>query len=189
KDGSRFWASVIITALRDDAGKLIGFAKVTRDLTGRRAAEEELRLSEERFRLIVQTVRDYAIFMLDPTGHIATWNAGAERIKGYRADEIIGKHFSVFYPAEDRDWDKPAWELREATRDGRFEDEGWRVRNDGSRFWADDVITALHDDEGRLGGFAKVTRDLTERRAAEQRSVDDARRIAAAEAANRVKSE
>ena len=189
KDGSRFWASVIITALRDDAGKLIGFAKVTRDLTGRRAAEEELRLSEERFRLIVQTVRDYAIFMLDPTGHIATWNAGAERIKGYRADEIIGKHFSVFYPAEDRDWDKPAWELREASRDGRFEDEGWRVRKDGARFWANVVITALHDDEGRLVGFAKVTRDLTERRAAEQRSVDDARRIAAAEAANRVKSE
>ena len=189
KDGSRFWASVIITALRDDAGQLIGFAKVTRDLTERRRAEEEMRLSEERFRLIVQTVRDYAIFMLDPTGHIATWNAGAERIKGYHADEIIGKHFSIFYPPEDREWDKPAWELREATREGRFEDEGWRVRKDGSRFWANVVITALRDADNRLVGFAKVTRDLTERRAAEQRSVDDARRIASAEAANHVKSE
>ena len=189
KDGSRFWASVIITALRDDDGKLIGFAKVTRDLTERRAAEEAMRLSEERFRLIVQTVRDYAIFMLDPNGLIATWNAGAERIKGYQAGEIIGKHFSVFYPPEDRAWDKPAWELREATREGRFEDEGWRVRKDGSRFWANVVITALRDGDGRLIGFAKVTRDLTERRAAEQRSVDDARRIAAAEAANLVKSE
>jgi PAS domain S-box-containing protein len=189
KDGSRFWASVIITALRDDAGKLIGFAKVTRDLTERRNAEEELRLSEERFRLIVQTVRDYAIFMLDPTGHIATWNAGAERIKGYHADEIIGKHFSIFYPPEDQEWDKPAWELREATREGRFEDEGWRVRKDGTRFWANVVITALCDADDRLIGFAKVTRDLTERRAAEQRSVDDARRIASAEAANLVKSE
>lgn len=189
KDGSRFWASVIITALHDDDGKLIGFAKVTRDLTERRAAEEAMRLSEERFRLIVQTVRDYAIFLLDPNGFIATWNAGAERINGYDADEIIGKHFSIFYPPEDRDWDKPAWELREAIRDGRFEDEGWRVRKDGSRFWANVIITALRDEEGHLVGFAKVTRDLTERRAAEQRSVDDARRIAAAEAANRVKSE
>ena len=189
KDGSRFWASVIITALRDDAGALIGFAKVTRDLTERRNAEEELRLSEERFRLIVQTVRDYAIFMLDPTGHIATWNAGAERIKGYHADEIIGKHFSTFYPVEDQEWDKPAWELREATREGRFEDEGWRVRKDGTRFWANVVITPLRDADNRLIGFAKVTRDLTERRAAEQRSVDDARRVASAEAANLVKSE
>ena len=189
KDGSRFWASVIITALRDDAGALIGFAKVTRDLTERRNAEEELRLSEERFRLIVQTVRDYAIFMLDPTGHIATWNAGAERIKGYHADEIIGKHFSTFYPVEDQEWDKPAWELREATREGRFEDEGWRVRKDGTRFWANVVITPLRDADNRLIGFAKVTRDLTERRAAEQRAVDDARRIASAEAANLVKSE
>ena len=189
KDGSRFWASVIITALRDDDGQLIGFAKVTRDLSERRAAEEALRLSEERFRLIVQTVRDYAIFMLDPNGVIATWNAGAAGINGYEAHEIIGKHFSIFYPPEDRDWDKPAWELREATRDGRFEDEGWRVRKDGSRFWSNVVITALRDAEGHLVGFAKVTRDLTERRAAEQRSVDDARRIAAAEAANRVKAE
>jgi PAS domain S-box-containing protein len=189
KDGSRFWASVIITALRDDDEQLIGFAKVTRDLTERRAAEEELRLSEERFRLIVQTVRDYAIFMLDPSGLIATWNAGAERINGYEGNEIIGRHFSIFYPPEDREWDKPAWELREATRDGRFEDEGWRVRKDGTRFWSNVVITALRDHDGRLVGFAKVTRDLTERRAAEQRSVDDARRIAAAEAANRVKAE
>jgi PAS domain S-box-containing protein len=189
KDGSRFWANTVVTAIRDETGQLLGFAKVTRDVTDRRRTDEELRQSEERFRLIVQTVRDYAIFMLDPSGHIATWNAGAQRIKGYSAEEIIGKHFSIFYPPEDKAWDKPSWELREAARDGRFEDEGWRLRKDGSRFWANVVITALRDAEGSLVGFAKVTRDLTARRVAEQRAIDDARRIAAAEAANRVKSE
>jgi PAS domain S-box-containing protein len=189
KDGQRFWASVLITALRDPGGELIGFAKVTRDLTERKHAEEKLRDSEERFRLLVTSVRDYGIFMLDPTGHIASWNAGAERIKGYTQEEILGKHFSVFYPAEDLANDKPAMELRVASKTGRFEDEGWRVKKDGSQFWANVVITALRNAKGELIGFAKVTRDLTERRAAEQRAISDARRIAEAEAANRAKAQ
>jgi PAS domain S-box-containing protein len=146
--------------------------------------EEELRRSEERFRLLVETVRDYAIFMLDPDGNIATWNAGAERIKGYRASEIIGRHFSVFYPPSKVAEGFPQHELAVAAREGRFEDEGWRVRKDGSQFWANVVITALHDRSGELVGFAKVTRDLTERRAAEEQG----RRLAA-EAAARTESE
>jgi PAS domain S-box len=181
KDGSRFWANVLITALRDDKGKLLGFAKVTRDMTHRRAEEEELRLSEERFRLLVQSVQDYAIFMLDPAGYVTTWNEGAERIKGYSAGEIIGQHFSVFIPPEDAD--KPARELEIAESEGRLEEEGWRVRKDGSRFWASVVITAVHDAKGKLAGFAKITRDLTERRAADERALNDARRLAAEEAA------
>ena len=183
KDGSRFWANVVITALRGETGQLLGFAKVTRDLTERRIAEEALRLSEERFRLLVTSVKDYAIFMLDPNGHVATWNEGAERAKGYRADEIVGKHFSAFYPPDKVKERFPEFELAEALRVGRFEDEGWRVRKDGTQFWANVVITALRDGDGRLIGFGKVTRDLTERRAAEQRAIEDARRVAAEEAA------
>jgi len=183
KDGTRFWASVVITALRDSTGTLVGYAKVTRDLTERRAADQALRLSEERFRLIVQGVQDYAIFMLDPTGHVATWNEGAERIKQYRADEIIGKHFSIFYPPDKIAEQFPQYELREAERTGHFEDEGWRLRKDGTRFWANVVITALRDPDGHLIGFSKVTRDLTERRASEERAIADARRVAAEEAA------
>ena len=164
KDGSRFWASVIITALYRGDGSLRGYAKVTRDLTERRRHEELLRQSDERFRLMVESVRDYAIFMLDPAGNIATWNLGAQLNKGYTTEEILGQHFSVFYTPEDiaRDW--PARELELALRDGRFEDEGWRVRKDGSRFWANVVITALHDSDGGHRGFAKVTRDLTQQR-------------------------
>jgi len=187
KDGTRFWANVVITALRGESGALVGFAKVTRDLTERRAAEETLRESEERFRLLVQSVRDYAIFMLDPHGIVISWNEGAERIKQYRADEIIGRHFSTFYPPEAAE--KPAWELEVAVRDGRVEDEGWRVRKDGTRFWANVVITALHDPQGTLVGFTKVTRDLTERRESERKAVEDARRVAEAEAANQAKSQ
>jgi PAS domain S-box-containing protein len=164
KDGSRIWANVVITAMRSPDGTLIGFAKVTRDLTARRQAEEETR----RFRILVESVKDYAIFILDPGGHVLTWNLGAERIKGYKADEILGKHFSVFYPPEDIAAGKTEHELEVAASVGRFEDEGWRVRQDGSRFWANVVITALYNSEGILLGFAKVTRDLTARREAEE---------------------
>jgi PAS domain S-box-containing protein len=189
KDGSRFWANVIITALRNEEGKLIGFAKVTRDLTERRRAEEALRQSEQTFRLLVQNVVDYGIFMLDPMGRVASWNEGAERINGYTVDEISGRHFSAFYPAEDIAAGKPAHELRVAAEVGRFEDEGWRIRKDGTRFWANVIITALRNSANELIGFAKVTRDLTERRAAEQRAIADARRVAEIEAASRTKSE
>ncbi|HKG91403.1 MAG TPA: PAS domain S-box protein [Gemmatimonadaceae bacterium] len=185
KDGTRFWANVVITALRDDTGRLVGFAKVTRDLSERRIAEDALRASEERFRLLVQGVRDYAIFLLDPTGHIATWNDGAERIKGYTADEIIGRHFSIFYPREDVASGKVDHELEIAMRGGTFEEEGWRIRKDGSRFWANVVITALRNDDGHLVGFAKVTRDLTERRESQERALEDARRVATEEAGRR----
>src|SRR5262245_34582198 len=185
KDGSRFWANVVITALRNGSGVVHGFLKITRDLTDRKQAEEKLRLNEERFRLMVEGVRDYAIFMLSPKGVVTTWNAGAERIKGYKADEIIGEHFSRFYPAESvaRGW--PAEELQRATAQGRFEDEGWRVRKDGSQFWASVVITALWDDSGMLVGFGKVTRDLTERKQAEE----NARRLLQEEAARKASDE
>jgi PAS domain S-box-containing protein len=138
------------------------------------------------YRLLVDSVRDYAIFALDPTGHVLSWNAGAQRFKGYTADEIIGKHFSIFYPLEDK-W-KPPMELDIATATGRFEEEGWRLRKDGSRFWANVVITALRDERGTLVGFAKVTRDLTERKFAEQQRLEDARRVAMSEEANRAKA-
>ncbi|MGA8429315.1 MAG: PAS domain S-box protein [Candidatus Sulfotelmatobacter sp.] len=168
KDGSKFWASVTITAIRDSNGKLIGFGKVTRDLTERRRIELALRRSEERSRLFVEAVQDYAIFMLDPEGCVATWNTGAERIKGYKASEIIGQHFSRFYPEEDVRAGKPAWELKVATKEGRFEDEGWRIRKDGSRFWGNVIITPVRDNSGDLLGFTKVTRDFTERMLAER---------------------
>jgi PAS domain S-box-containing protein len=144
--------------------------------------------TDELYRLLVASVRDYAIFALDPAGYIVTWNPGAERFKGYRAEEIIGRHFSVFYPAADIAAGKPVDELVVAEREGRFEDEGWRLRKDGSRFWANVVITALYDDQRRLAGFAKITRDLTARREAEQRAIEDAQRVAAAEASSRAKS-
>jgi PAS domain S-box-containing protein len=182
KDGTQFWANVVITALRDEAGELRGFAKVTRDLTQRREHEESLRQSEERFRLLVEGVRDYAIFMLDRTGHVATWNAGAERIEGYASSEIIGQHFSKFYPAERVQSGWPQHELEVATAEGRFEEEGWRVRKDGSTFWANVVITALRDDNGELRGFAKLVRDLSERKRAEALEEDAARREAILEA-------
>ena len=180
KDGARFWASVIITAVRNESGTLIGFAKVTRDLTERRLAEEQreaerheaelvLRESEEKFRLLVDEVRDYAIVFLDIAGHVMTWNAGAERINGYRADEIIGQSFVRFYVPEDVTAGLPGRLLRQATEQGVASDEGLRLRKDGSRVWAYVVLTALHDKSGRLRGFAKVTRDITEQKHVEQR--------------------
>ncbi|MEN7530119.1 PAS domain S-box protein [Cupriavidus sp. DL-D2] len=164
KDGSRFWANVIITALHDEQGELIGFGKVTRDMTEQRRTADELRQSEETFRLLVESVKDYAIFMLDVGGHVVSWNSGASYIKGYRRDEILGKHFSVFYPPEDLATDKPGRELVIAREVGRVEDEGWRVRKDGSLFWANVTITAIYDEKRALRGFAKVTRDMSERK-------------------------
>jgi PAS domain S-box-containing protein len=139
------------------------------------------------YQLMVESVRDYAIFMLDPSGYIASWNRGAERINGYSASEIIGRHFSVFYPQVDVDARKPAYELEVAARDGHFEDEGIRLRKDGTAFWSNVIITAVREPDGTLIGFAKVTRDLTERRAAEQRAIADARRVAESEHANSAK--
>jgi PAS domain S-box-containing protein len=185
KDGSRFWANVVITALRDPAGTLIGFGKVTRDLTERKAAEERRRVEDQRFALLVGSVTDYALLVLDPRGNITTWNAGAERIKGYTAQEIIGSHFSRFYLEDDVRAGKCEYELEVAAREGRFEDEGWRVRKDGSQFWANVVISAIRDDLGTLVGYSKVTRDLTERRRAEQETA--AREVA--EEASRTKDE
>jgi len=164
KDGSRFWADVVITALHDEGGALRGFSKITRDLTERRRREETLRQSEERFRLLVEGVKDYAIFMLDADGRIASWNAGAQRMNGYSAQEIIGRHFSTFYPREAIDKKWPEQELAMAREHGRFEEEGPRLRKDGTSFSANVVITPLYDQEGVLIGYAKVTRDLTERK-------------------------
>lgn len=169
KDGTTFWANVVITKLVDSSGVHIGYAKVTRDLSEKKAAEELLRASEERYRLLVSAVKDYAIFMLYPDGKIATWNEGAEKLKGYAPKDIIGKHFSIFYPEEDIKGKKPEWELEEAELTGRFEDEGWRIRKDGTRLWANVTITAIRNKQKKLLGFSKVTRDMTDRRRLEEK--------------------
>jgi PAS domain S-box-containing protein len=168
KDGRKFWAHVVLDSIRDADGRLIGFAKITRDLTERKLSEEALRRSEEQFKILVQGVTDYAIYMIDPQGLIASWNAGAQRIKGYLPEEIVGEHFSRFYIEEDRHAQAPQKALETAAREGRFEKEGWRVRKDGSKFWANVIIDRIMSADGALLGFAKITRDMTERREAER---------------------
>jgi PAS domain S-box-containing protein len=168
KDGSRFWANVVVDAIRDERGRLVGFAKITRDVTERRNAQEALRESEQQFTLLVNGISDYAVYMLSPEGNVTNWNPGAQRIKGYSAEEVIGSHFSRFYTPEDQASGQPARSLATAASEGRFHTEGWRMRKDGSRFWANVVIDAIHDDQGKLIGFAKITRDVTEQREASE---------------------
>jgi PAS domain S-box-containing protein len=167
KDGGRFWAHVVVDPIRSAGGDLIGYAKVTRDLTERLIAEQSLRRSEEQFRLLVQGVTDYAIYMIDPGGNVTNWNAGAQRIKGYLPEEVVGTHFSRFYRSADRERGQPMSALATAAREGRFEAEGWRVRKDGTEFWANVVIDPIRDERGVIVGFAKITRDITEKRNAQ----------------------
>jgi PAS domain S-box-containing protein len=168
KDGSEIWVHVVIDAIQSPEGDLLGFAKVTRDITAKRESEAALFRSEEQFRLLVQGVHDYAIYMLDLNGHVTNWNAGAELIKGYAADEIIGKHFSTFYTPDDRARGEPAAALATALREGRYEREAQRVRKDGTPFWAHVVIDPIRSENGDVMGFAKITRDVTEKRHAER---------------------
>ena len=157
----------MIDALYEE-GELIGFAKITRDITERNKAAEALKESERHFRLLVSGVTDYALYMLDPNGIVTNWNAGGQRIKGYLPEEIIGQHFSRFYSAADQAAGRPARALRLALENGRYEEEGWRVRKDGTFFWASVIIDPIRDDENKLLGFAKITRDISERREAQQ---------------------
>lgn len=168
KDGTNFWSHVVIDPIIDPNGQLLGFAKITRDLTDRKMAEETLRRSEQQFRMLVQGVTDYAIYMLSPEGRVSNWNQGAQRIKGYLPEEIIGEHFSVFYTPEDRAAGEPQRALAIATHEGRFENRSWRVRKDGTRFLAHVVVDAIRGETGTLLGFAKITRDVTEAHKAQQ---------------------
>ncbi|HEX9964700.1 MAG TPA: PAS domain S-box protein [Allosphingosinicella sp.] len=174
KDGTRFWVNAVLDPIRDDSGKLIGFAKITRDDTEKRQAQLALIESERRFRTLVQGVKDYALYMLDPEGRVTNWNTGAEAIKGYKADEIVGQHFSRFYTDEDREAGEPARALATAIAEGKYEKEAWRVRKDGTRFWASVVLDPIYDEHGTLLGFAKITRDITERRKANE-ALEEAR--------------
>jgi PAS domain S-box-containing protein len=183
KDGSQFWGSITLTALHGQEHEIIGYSKVTRDLTEKKIAEDQLKataeqlqkkneqlaLSEERYHKMIEEVQDYAIILLDKNGFIQNWNVGAEKIKGYPAQEIIGKNFQVFYREEDRQRELPQRLLSEASKTGRAIHEGWRVRKDGSKFWGSIVITALHDEHNNIIGYSKVTRDLTEKKLAEDK--------------------
>jgi PAS domain S-box-containing protein len=164
KDGSRFWANVVISALRWHDGSLRGFAAVTRDLTERRLQQEALRRSEERFRLMVTGIKDYAIFMLDPDGRIVSWNTGAQAILGHASGDVLGRYHDLFFRREDIAAGEPAAELEAARTGGRSEEDGWRVRKDGTPFWANVIVTTLYDPQGELCGFAAVVRDLSERK-------------------------
>ena len=166
KDGSEFPVDIMLKPVETEAGPAV--ISFIRDATEQRAAQEALRQNDLRLRSIVESIDEYAIYQLDQDGHIMTWNRGAERIKGYKAEEVVGLHFSRFFIQEDIDRRHPAEILRQAARLGRLEEEGWRVRRDGSRFWADIVLTAIHDSAGAVTGFAKVTRDITDRRQAEE---------------------
>ncbi|HTH45545.1 MAG TPA: PAS domain S-box protein [Oxalicibacterium sp.] len=166
KDGTIFWASVVVDPIRDERGELIGFAKITRDITEKKTAQAALYASEQQFRLLVQSVTDYAIYMLSVNGEVTNWNTGAQRIKGYRADEVVGTHFSRFYTEEDRRNGLPMKALSIARDAGRYENEGWRMRKDRKKFWAHVVIDPIYDDLGELIGFAKITHDFTEKREA-----------------------
>jgi PAS domain S-box-containing protein len=168
KDGTHFWSHVVIDPIYDPSGQLLGFAKITRDLTDRKMAEEVLKQSEQQFRLLVQSVTDYAIYMLAPDGRLTNWNLGAQRIKGYAPEEVIGQHFSMFYTPEDRAAGEPKRTLDIAVREGRFENKGWRVRKDGTRFFAHVVVDPIWGETGTLLGFAKITRDITEVTQAQQ---------------------
>ncbi|WP_212627556.1 PAS domain-containing sensor histidine kinase [Pseudomonas sp. PP3] len=168
KDGTHFWSHVVIDPIYDPSGQLLGFAKITRDLTDRKMAEEVLKQSEQQFRLLVQSVTDYAIYMLAPDGRLTNWNPGAQRIKGYAPEEVIGQHFSMFYTPEDRVAGEPQRTLDIAVREGRFENKGWRVRKDGTRFFAHVVVDPIWGETGTLLGFAKITRDITEVTQAQQ---------------------
>ena len=167
KDGGRFWANVVITALHDESGALRGFSKITRDLTERRHHEETLRQSEQRFRVLVDGLKDYAIFMLDTEGRLTSWNSGARRITGYEPEEIRGRHFGLLYPQSATDLKLPEQELAMAREHGRYEVEGPRLRKDGTTFWVNVVVSPLYDQEGVLMGYANVIRDLTDRKRAE----------------------
>ncbi|WP_428376957.1 PAS domain S-box protein [Lichenicoccus sp.] len=167
KDGSQFWASVVINRLQNTAGEFDGFAKITRDISDSRTVQQALRLSEQRFRMLVDSLVHYAIFTLDPDGHVTSWNLGAERAKGYSRDQILGESYARFFTAEDRAAGRPEQTLSAARANGRFEGEGWRVRKDGSRFLANVVIDLMHDQDGEFLGYAAITRDITEKHALE----------------------